>query len=144
MSGKKEIRFTISSRISNVKPVRIRIKDLCMRENVDDFDLYNIQLALDEACSNAIEHGCLNQPDKEVEIYFKLEDDEMEMMVSDSGGIEFNPEFFERIAVKNEWGTGGRGIYLINNLLDEVSFTFFPGHKTILYMKKKIKRKNET
>jgi serine/threonine-protein kinase RsbW len=140
MSRKREIRFTISSKISNVKPIRLRIKHLCEQENIDEMDIYNIQLALDEACSNAIEHGCLNNPKKEIEVHFKLNDDIMELIVSDTGGIEFNPEFFERIAIKKEWGAGGRGIYLINSLLDEVSFIFYPKHKTIIYMKKKIKR----
>lgn len=135
--------FNIPSRVSEIKGIRKKIKELCDKCKVNDFDIFNIQLALDEACSNAIEHGCMNQVDKDVKVTFKIVDDDMILYVTDTGGIEFNPEFFERIATKKTWGTGGRGIFLLKSILDEVTFVFIPNKKTILFMKKKITFKEE-
>lgn len=138
MDSKNKLVFNIPSRVSEIREIRNQIKQLCVENNVNEFDVFNIQLALDEACSNAIEHGCMNKPEMGVQVIFKLRPDEMVLAVSDNGGIEFNPEFFERIATKKTWGTGGRGIFLLKSICDEVTFIFIPNKKTILFMKKKI------
>ncbi len=138
MKLNKKLIFNIPSKVSEIKNIRDQIKDLCIENKVNEFDVFNIQLALDEACSNAIEHGCMNKPEMDVQVIFKLRTDEMVLAVSDTGGIEFNPEFFERIATRKTWGTGGRGIFLLKSICDEVTFIFIPNKKTILFLKKKI------
>ena len=138
MKSIKKLIFNIPSKVSEIKKIRDQIKKLCIENNVNEFDVFNIQLALDEACSNAIEHGCMNKPGMDVQVIFKLRTDEMVLAVSDTGGIDFNPEFFERIATKKTWGTGGRGIFLLKSICDEVTFIFIPNKKTIIFMKKKI------
>ena len=93
----------------------------------------NISLALDEALTNAIEHGSLKgQPT--VEVGITIDRQVCILQVVDFGGHTFNPEYFEKFADVKDWGMGGRGIFLIKNLMDEVYFFFQPQESTSVVM----------
>jgi serine/threonine-protein kinase RsbW len=86
-------------------------------------DLYgNIMVAVTEAVNNAILHGNQKDPKKLVDLTLKLEEKELTFIVKDEGpGFDFedlpdptSPENLEKI--------GGRGIFLISALADEVEF----------------------
>jgi len=84
---------------------------------------YQIELALREALANAIVHGCNNDPNKKVECCVACSESSDIMIVVRDPGEGFalsavpNP-----LAAENLRSTHGRGIYLINQLMDEVSF----------------------
>ncbi len=98
---------------------------------------YQILLCIDEAISNAIEHGSV-RIESEVEIAYTLGREWVEVAVTDYGGFVFNPEYFERLATVKDWGEGGRGILLIKTYMDEVYFVFHPGKSTRVIMRKKV------
>ena len=90
-------------------------------------------LALDEAMTNAIEHGNLRgQPN--IEVSYSIDGQVCILRVVDFGGHIFNPEYFEKLAEIKDWGVGGRGIFLIKSLMDEVYFFFQPGESTTVVM----------
>ncbi|MBF0499719.1 MAG: ATP-binding protein [Candidatus Riflebacteria bacterium] len=93
----------------------------------------SIFLALDEAMANAIEHGNIagNPP---LEVAYSLTEHVCILQVVDFGGHTFNPEYFERLATIKDWGMGGRGIFLIKKIMDEVYYFFDPGKSTTLVM----------
>jgi anti-sigma regulatory factor (Ser/Thr protein kinase) len=92
-----------------------------------------ICLALDEAMTNAIEHGNLRgQPS--IEVSYSIDDKVCILRVVDFGGYIFNPEYFEKLAEIKDWGVGGRGIFLIKSLMDEVYFFFQPGESTTVVL----------
>ncbi len=84
---------------------------------------FQVELALREALANAIVHGCNNDPTKKVECCVACnESSDIMIVVRDPGegfvlGTVANP-----IATENLTSTHGRRIYLINQLMDEVSF----------------------
>jgi anti-sigma regulatory factor (Ser/Thr protein kinase) len=84
---------------------------------------YEVDLALREALANAIVHGCNNDPGKNVECCVACtESSDVTIVVRDPGegfvaGAVPNP-----LAAQNLHSGHGRGIYLINQLMDEVSF----------------------
>ncbi|MBI3040037.1 ATP-binding protein [bacterium] len=92
-----------------------------------------ICLALDEAMTNAIEHGSL-QGQLHIEVAYSINPTVCILQVIDHGGCTFNPEYFEKLATMKGWGLGGRGIYLIKSLMDEVYYFFHPGKSTTLVM----------
>ncbi|MFZ2961282.1 MAG: ATP-binding protein [Candidatus Ozemobacteraceae bacterium] len=98
--------------------------------------IYRICLSLDEALSNAIEHGSTNI-ESAVELAYRIENDGIEISITDFGGFVFNPEYFERLATVKDWGAGGRGILLIKSYMDEVYFVFTPHQSTRVIMRKK-------
>jgi len=84
---------------------------------------FQVELALREALANAIVHGCNNDPSKKVECCVACsESSDIMIVVRDPGhgfglGAVPNP-----LAPENLESTHGRGIYLINQLMDEVAF----------------------
>jgi anti-sigma regulatory factor (Ser/Thr protein kinase) len=84
---------------------------------------YEIELALREALANAIVHGCKNDPTKKVECCVVCtEASDIMIVVRDPGeGFNLN-EVPNPLVSENLHSHHGRGIYLINQLMDEVSF----------------------
>jgi serine/threonine-protein kinase RsbW len=84
---------------------------------------FQIELALREALANAIVHGCNNDPTKKVECCVVCNESSEVMIVVRDPGAGFNPSAVRNpLASDNLHSDHGRGIYLINQLMDEVSF----------------------
>ena len=84
---------------------------------------YQIELALREALANAIVHGCDNDPSKKVECCVACtESSDIVIVVRDPGQGFALADVPNPLAGENLHSTHGRGIYLINQLMDEVSF----------------------
>ena len=82
-----------------------------------------IELALREALANAIVHGCDNDPSKKVECCVACTESSDVVIVVRDPGEGFVPSTVPNpLAAENLQSTHGRGIYLINQLMDEVSF----------------------
>ncbi len=82
----------------------------------------NLAIVLTELVNNAILHGNKSQPHKTVTItvtYFKSY---VKVSVKDQGN-GFNPsQLKDPRDPENLWKEGGRGIFLVKNLVDEVEF----------------------
>ena len=84
---------------------------------------YQIDLALREALANAIVHGCNNDPTKKVECCVACTENSDIMIIVRDPGEGFVPSSVpDPLAAENLSSNHGRGIYLINQLMDEVSF----------------------
>jgi anti-sigma regulatory factor (Ser/Thr protein kinase) len=84
---------------------------------------YEVELALREALANAIVHGCKNDQTKKVECCVLCTESSGVMIVVRDPGQGFNvQEVRDPLAAENLHSDHGRGIYLINQLMDEVSF----------------------
>jgi anti-sigma regulatory factor (Ser/Thr protein kinase) len=84
---------------------------------------YQVELALREALANAIIHGCNNDPSKKVECCVACTESSDVVIVVRDPGEGFDPRAVpDPLAPKNLYSTHGRGIYLINQVMDEVSF----------------------
>lgn len=96
-----------------------------------------IDLALREALANAIVHGNQSDSSKSVRVCVGVEPDCNVMIVVKDGGSGFdpsqlpNPVVGERIYMRH-----GRGIFLINRLMDDVNISF--DHGTAIYMRRKL------
>jgi serine/threonine-protein kinase RsbW len=82
----------------------------------------NILIALTEGVNNAIFHGNKNDPSKVVLIHMEVAESEVVFTIEDQGnGFDYNavpdptlPENLEKL--------NGRGIFLMRNLADAISF----------------------
>ena len=98
--------------------------------------------AIAEACINAMQHGNKLSSRKFVDILFYLKQETLEIEVYDNGkGIQKHPPtpVLERKLAKEE-APRGWGIYLIENLVDEVEFGLSKqhGHVTRLIMRRPV------
>jgi len=123
----------LPSSLSEISKVRDRVGGKLEKLGYAPRLTMNVALALEEAMTNAIDHGNLmGQP--VVEIGVTVNADCCILQVTDFGGITFNPEYFEKLAEVKEWGKGGRGIFLIKRLMDEVYYFFHPEKSTSVVM----------
>ena len=84
---------------------------------------FEIELALTEALANAIEHGSAHDPSKKIQCCVACDYTRGMLIVVRDPGPGFDPASIPSPVVgKNIFSAGGRGIYLINQLMDEVHF----------------------
>jgi len=84
---------------------------------------FEIELALNEALDNAIEHGSANDPSKQIQCCVACDHQRGMLIVVRDPGRGFDPASVPSpIVGQNIFSTGGRGIYLINQMVDEVHF----------------------
>jgi serine/threonine-protein kinase RsbW len=82
-----------------------------------------IQLALNEALANAVVHGAKADPSKSIECEVSCDESRGVLIVVRDPGKGFDPDSIPNpIKGKNIYSDHGRGIYLINQLMDEVKF----------------------
>ena len=85
---------------------------------------FAIETAIREALANAITHGCGSDPSKQVKISSYCDEERGMILVVRDPGKGFDPKTIPS-PVRGErlFAEHGRGIYLINQLMDEVRFS---------------------
>jgi len=84
---------------------------------------FEIETALREALANAIRHGCRNDGSKSVEVCVACDETRGMLIIVRDPGPGFDPGQIPSPTLgHNVFRHHGRGIYLINQLMDEVSF----------------------
>jgi len=105
-----------------------------------DKDVYNIQLAADEAASNVIEHAYEGVSDGLLELSCGVRGNTITIILVDHGE-SFDPSVIPLPDLKadlSERKIGGLGIFLMRKLMDEVHYEAKPNKNNVLTM---IKRK---
>ncbi|WP_075348776.1 ATP-binding protein [Algoriphagus marinus] len=127
----KTIKISIPSLIENIKIIESFIDNAKESFEIND-DIYgNIMISVTECISNAIIHGNQNDKNKLVHLELNVENDTLKFTIEDEGiGFDSN-ELKDPTAPENIEKTGGRGIFLIKHLSDDVKFEE-NGKKTIL------------
>ena len=82
-----------------------------------------IELALSEALANAVVHGAKSDPSKIIECDVACDENRSLLIVVRDPGNGFDPAAIPSpVHGENIYSSGGRGIYLINQLMDDVKF----------------------
>jgi len=104
-----------------------------------DRDVYNIQLATDEAASNIIEHAYDGVADGVLEISCGVKGSDMTIVLIDHGE-SFDPSEVpapDLQADLSERKIGGLGIFLMRKLMDEVHYEARQKNNTLTLIKRK-------
>lgn len=111
--------LTISSDLRLLALARAFIEAVCRRAGFDECVTHAIVLATDEATNNVMRHAHQNQPNASIQIQCFLYPDGIEIHLHDEG------EPFDITQVPNmdpaELRIGGRGVFLMRKLMDELS-----------------------
>jgi anti-sigma regulatory factor (Ser/Thr protein kinase) len=101
-------------------------------------DSYKVQLAVDEACSNIIEHACDGECGEDIEITSTALDDRLTVMIRDHGE-PFDPDTVpmpDLDADLKDRPIGGLGIFLMKRLMDEIRYEILGGAGNVLTLVK--------
>ncbi len=139
-----ERKFTlhVPSSTENLALIREFVSNIGTQAGLDARDVGKLELAVDEACANVIEHAYGHDTSKDVVIRATFDADELRIDVEDTG------RGFDPTAVKSEEldqlvaarKSGGLGMRLIKTLMDEVRYEIEPGRKNELHMMKRIRK----
>lgn len=119
-----ELNIVIPADTEAMQKVTAGVNELLAGKQWPQTEILEIELALQEALVNAIRHGCKNDPEKQVQCCVTFDAaGELVIVVRDPG------QGFDVAAVPNPlegdnlFKGSGRGLFLINQLMDTVEFT---------------------
>jgi serine/threonine-protein kinase RsbW len=118
----KNIRIEIPSLAENIRMIESFIDNAKEKYHLDD-DIYgNIMIAVTEAVNNAIKHGNRSDSTKNVSLTLSFEEGLIKFKVEDEGTGFDHQNLPDPTSPENIEKPGGRGIFLMKHLSDEVEF----------------------
>lgn len=122
MTEKIEKKIEIPSNIKYIKKVSQEILEHLERLNVDQSIQFDVRLAVEEAVRNAMEHGHFDNEALPISILYSVDSDKVKIVVEDKGeGFDLKKIPDPREG-DNLFKGGGRGVFLIYKLMDEVQY----------------------
>jgi serine/threonine-protein kinase RsbW len=141
MSDDKSFHLAIGSRFENIELVQLVLKDSLDQLGLDDDNRHWIDVAVREAVANAIKHGNLQDPAKQVHVDLTLEGHDGDWLVIrvQDEGKGFDPADLEDpLAPENLLKPNGRGIFYMKSFMDDIQYGLRPGGGTTVTMRKRL------
>jgi serine/threonine-protein kinase RsbW len=130
-----ELRQSLPSRITAIEPFVEQLMSFISKFRPPDGSETDIELALQEAIANAVIHGNGEKPNKRVYVVCRCNiEGEVSITVCDQGPGFKNCSVPDPTTRENRMCAHGRGIYLMQSLMDEV---YFEEDGAIVHMRKK-------
>jgi len=119
----QNINIQIPSLSDNIRIIESFIDNAKEKFQFND-DIYgNIMISVTESVNNAIKHGNKNVTSKNVSISLLLNESQLKFRIEDEGsGFDYH-NLPDPTAPENIEKPGGRGIFLMKHLADEVVFS---------------------
>jgi serine/threonine-protein kinase RsbW len=113
----------VQARIEAIPPLVERIMQLVRTMGCAAGKEHQVETALFEALANAIVHGAGNDASKKVECCVACDESRGMLIVIRDPGEGFDPKSIPNpVKGQNIFSAHGRGIFLINQLVDDVHF----------------------
>ncbi len=133
MRSGEVVEMEIPSAPEYVGIVRCAVEGLARRMAFDSRQIDDIKLAVGEACTNAVRHGCPSGKGNNVEIRCVVLADGLQIDVTNSVSRGECPKVPDQPDLGRE---GGLGLFLIGKLVDDVQFFWEDGTATITMFKR--------
>jgi serine/threonine-protein kinase RsbW len=118
-----QFQSTIPADVKEISPVAEGVMAIVKQMGCAAGREFEVETALREALANAIVHGAKKDPQKKIQFCVSCDEARGMLIVVRDPGEGFNPADIPTPVVGQElFSTHGRGIYLINQLVDEVRF----------------------
>jgi len=117
------VRVTLAADRQSVDPVVEQVMESVRQMKCVDGKEDAIELSLQEALANAVVHGAKEDPTKVVECLVACDEERGILIIVRDPGEGFDPNAIPSCTLgENLYSSHGRGIFLINHLMDEVKF----------------------
>lgn len=134
----------VPSSTENLSMIRDFVKSIGTQSGMEEMEVAKLELAVDEACSNVMEHAYNADSTQEVSIRATVDESSVQIEVIDTGK-GFDPEAVEQSKLEDLISarrTGGLGMRLMKSFMDEVHYQMLPGIKNELRMVKRLTKKD--
>jgi serine/threonine-protein kinase RsbW len=136
--------FTLKlpSDTENLAMIRDFVNGIGVRAGMPASEVAKLEMAVDEACANVIEHAYGPEVTKEVSVKATIDEETVQIDVVDTGK-GFDPGTISQLNLDQlvaERKSGGLGMRLMKTLMDEVHYEMIPGQKNELRMIKRLKK----
>jgi serine/threonine-protein kinase RsbW len=131
----KHAAFSVPARASLVSHIRSRVTALVESVPLAEEYLDGIRLAVGEAASNAVRHGCGGNEDLKVKVECSTDGHTLVVEISDPGP-GFDPDAVP-VPLVGELQEGGMGIHFMRLTMDEVTY-HFDGNRTKVRLVKRL------
>lgn len=119
--------------------IRKIVTHIASQSGLPEEDVNKIEIAVDEACANVMEHGYRKcNPKPPVDINIRVQQDKLVVEIVDTGETfdrsNYNPPIFP-----DHWDQGnvrGLGVYLIEQCVDEADYKSDAGKNHLRLVKK--------
>ncbi len=130
--------IVIPARFENLKKICDFVDNFAIKAGFDEVARYSIQTAVDEACSNIIDHAYGGEDLGDIECMCKVDPTHIEIKLTDHGhafdpGMVIAPDLTSPIDFRKERGLG---LYFMRKMMDEIHFDFSSESENILTMVK--------
>jgi serine/threonine-protein kinase RsbW len=115
----------------SLTPIREMVAEAAHKGGFDDSTIGQLEMAVDEACSNIIEHAYLTQPLRlEIEVHVDTYVNRLEVTIIDFSSIDFPVDEMPGVPVEDYLDAQrrrGLGLYIIRSFVDQVEHRFIGG-----------------
>src|SRR2546430_14732232 len=111
--------FSMPCQLAHVRGTVLAARDFLASQGIENDDLLACELALVEACNNAIRYAPETGRNLPVEIHLFVEKSRLEMHVVDhTTGFDWS----KKVELPGPEQENGRGLFIIHSLTDQVSY----------------------
>jgi serine/threonine-protein kinase RsbW len=115
--------LTFPADVQEIGPVVNRVMQLTAEKSCAKGKEFEVELSLHEALVNAIKHGCRFDATKEVQLTVHCDETRGMLLIVRDPGQGFDVKSLPSPLVGDRvYASHGRGIYMINRMMDEVRF----------------------
>ncbi len=139
MTSKNQL--AVSGHFKNLAKIGDFIDQAALQAGLGDRAAYAIQMAVDEACSNIIEHGYGGEGRGSIRLTCNPQEDGLEVIIHDQGA-PFEPSKVPQLNTQAPLAkrlSTGMGLFFIQRLVDSVEFKFGTpqGNRLTLFKRRK-------
>ena len=138
----QQFSLTVYSQVEYLAEIADFIEQAASVSGLNENQIYDVQMAVDEACTNVIEHAYHGRTDGTIDIFCEQRGKEFVVVVQDFGE-PFDPRKVAKPKTRDPLSRrniGGLGLFFMHKLMDRVDFEFSSQNGNRLTMVKKIKR----
>lgn len=134
-----ERKLTVPGRYDRLEQICAFVAEAAVDVGLDETTISRCQLAVDEACTNIIEHGYEGEDKGEIDIFCRLEPNQLVITIRD-WAQRFDPSLVpdpKLDAALEDMRIGGLGLYFMRQVMDAVEFSYEgDGNKLVLIKRK--------
>jgi len=143
-SFEQKVKIEMPSQTDYISLIRQFVGGLALKAGFNKEDIEKIELAIDEACTNVLQHSYKFESDKRYDIEIEIKNSKLDIVITDNG----DPFFFDFEQKQDtnkhisELKVGGLGIFIMQQVMDEVKYERGDGKGNVLRLVKYIDEKS--